>query len=402
MRIAIVAPLFEHIPPTKYGGTERIIHYLVEELVALGHSVTLYATNGSKTSANLFPCYAGTLREHGIGPKPEETEDLYTAQVKLACSGIPAHDIVHIHHGLYPYHPVLLETIKNVPIVWTDHNAVHGEGKPEVLKHFAELGIRVTALSESHRNTVPDAPWMATIHHGLPINLLTASFEEPSYLAFLGRISPEKGINTAVRIAGRAGLNLRVAAKVDAVDRLFYENEVKPLFQQFNVSFIGELTEREKGPFLSAAIALIFPICWEEPFGLVMIEAMACGCPVIAFKRGSVPEIIEHGVTGFIVESEEEACEMVKKVPSLDRKHIRKRFEERFVSTMMAEKYIEAYKAAIEAFNTTRGPLAVAQEGFPLHVRSRQTTPTPISALGRQEALMDGVYNRARAKQVLT
>lgn len=379
MRIAIVAPLFEHIPPARYGGTERMIYYLVEELVALGHVVTLYATNGSKTSAYLFPCYSGTLREHGIGPRPEETERIYTAQVKLACSERASHDIVHVHHGTYPYHPALLATIRNVPIVWTDHNAVHNDGKPEIFKQIAKLGIKVTALSRSHRNTVPDAPWLATIFHGLPINLLTASFPEPSYLAFLGRVSREKGICTAVWIADRAGLKLRVAAKVDAVDASYYENEVKPLFRQFNVSFVGEITEKEKGPFLSAAIALIFPISWEEPFGLVMIEAMACGCPVIAFNRGSVPEIIEDGVTGFIIESKEEACEVLKKIPNLDRKRIRKRFEERFVSTIMAGKYVEAYKSVIRAFNATRDTSAVVEEDAVFDTRNGVNITTLVS-----------------------
>ena len=370
MRIAIVAPLFENIPPAQYGGTERIIFYLVEELVALGHSVTLYATNDSKTSAHLFPCYPGTLRQHGISTQSHDTENIYAAQIKLACSGIPVHDIVHVHHGLYPYHPAVLETVNNVPIVWTDHNAVHNDGKPEIMKQLARLGISVTALSQSHRNTVPDAPWLTTIHHGLPVNLLTRSFAEPSYLAFLGRISPEKGICTAVWIADHAGLSLKVAAKVDDVDRLYYENEVKPLFEQCNVSFIGEVTEKEKGPFLSAAIALIFPICWEEPFGLVMIEAMACGCPVIAFKRGSVAEIVEDGVTGFIVETKEEACEMLKKLPSLDRKLIRRRFEERFVSTIMAEQYVNMYKAAIGAFNGRSDKFSAAEKEVPLDLET--------------------------------
>jgi glycosyltransferase involved in cell wall biosynthesis len=399
MRIAIVAPLFEHIPPARYGGTERMIYYLVEELVALGHSVTLYATNDSKTSAYLFPCYSGTLRERGIGPRPEETERTYTAQLKLACSESAGYDIVHVHHGTYPYHPALLETIRNVPIVWTDHNAVHNDGKPEIFKQIAKLGIKVTALSSSHRNTVPNAPWLATIFHSLPINLLTASFPEPSYLALLGRISPEKGICTAVWIADRAGMKLKVAAKVDAVDSSYYENEVKPLFLQSNVSFVGEITEREKGPFLGAAIALIFPICWEKPFGLVMIEAMACGCPVIAFNRGSVPEIIEDGVTGFIIESKEEACEVLKKVPNLDRKRIRKRFEERFVSTNMAGKYVEAYKSVIRAFNVTRDTSAVVEKGAALGTGNGAKITTIVRTSFGQMASLDGISNRAWAKQ---
>jgi glycosyltransferase involved in cell wall biosynthesis len=212
IKIAIVTPLFEHIPPTKYGGTERIIHYLVEQLVALGHSVTLYATDGSQTSAKLIPCYSGTLREHGIGSTPQDTEKIYTSQVKLACSALPAHDIVHIHHGLYPYHPAVLETITSIPFVWTDHNAVHNDGKPEIIKRLSRLGIKLTALSDSHRNTVSLAPWTATTHHGLPINLLNAKPADPLYLAFLGRISPEKGICDAIglQIARRYSSKLRL------------------------------------------------------------------------------------------------------------------------------------------------------------------------------------------------
>jgi glycosyltransferase involved in cell wall biosynthesis len=351
MRIAIVAPLFEHVPPTKYGGTERIIFYLVEELIALGHSVTLYATDGSKTSADLFPCYFGTLREHGLGLRYEETEKLYTAQIQTACSSVSAHDIVHIHHALYPYHPKVLESIKTTPVIWTDHNSVHEEDKPLLLNQLANLGVGMTALSSSHRKTAPSAPWLTTIHHGLPEKLLTPTDVKPTYLAFLGRICPEKGICTAVWIADNAHVQLKVGAKVDKANRLYYEEEVAPQFQQSDVSFLGELTDSEKGPFLSAAIALIFPICWEEPFGLVMIEAMACGCPVIAFNRGSVKEIIEDGVTGYVVETKEQASEMVAKAAKLNRERIRQRFEERFVARKMAEKYVETYEEAIESFH---------------------------------------------------
>lgn len=351
MRIAIVAPLFELVPPRQYGGTERVVYYIVEELVRLGHTVTLYATSGSKTSGQLIECWNGTFREHGIGSGAEDTRDAYTAQLKLAMLGIETHDIVHIHHGTYPYHPTVLESIRTVPIIWTDHNAVHNDDKPRILKSLAKLEIGVTALSESHRSTVPDAKWLATIHHGLPANLLTPIRVTPSYLAFLGRISPEKGITTAVRISEAAGFELKVAAKVDKIDQAFYENEVKPLFAASKVDFIGEISEAEKSPFLSGAIALIFPICWLEPFGLVMIEAMACGCPVIAFRIGSVPEIVEDGVTGFVVDTEAEAVEALRHIRKLDRTRIRQRFEERFTSTIMAKKYVDVYERTIKQAN---------------------------------------------------
>lgn len=348
MRVALVAPLFENVPPKNYGGTERVVYFMVEELVRLGHSVTLYATRGSQTSAKLIECSSSTLRDLGIGTGDDECVDPYTSQLKLAFSGIQEHDIVHVHHGTYPFHIEALKANQTVPVVWTDHNAVHNDGKPEIFNSLAKLGIGLTALSDSHKSTVPGANWLDTVHHGLPANMLTPSGGEPTYLAFLGRISPEKGITTAVRISEAGGFELKVAAKVDKVNLDFYENEVKPLFEQSNVDFIGEICEKEKGPFLSGAIALIFPISWQEPFGLVMIEAMACGCPVIAFRMGSVAEIIEDGVTGFVVDTEEEAIEALKKIGNLDRKRIRQRFEERFTSTTMAKKYVGIYENVIQ------------------------------------------------------
>lgn len=351
MRIAIVAPLFECVPPCQYGGTERVVYFIVEEMVRLGHTVTLYATRGSKTSGELIECWNGTFREHGIGDDAEDTRDPYTAQLKLAMSGIATHDIVHIHHNTYSYHPTVLESIKTIPVVWTDHNIVHTDDKPRIFKSLARLDIGLTALSESHKSTVPDANWLATIHHGLPANMLTPMRVDPTYLAFLGRIAPEKGIMTAVRISGAAGFQLKVAAKLDKVNQSFYEKEVKPLFATSNVDFIGEISEGEKSPFLSAAIALIFPISWLEPFGLVMIEAMACGCPVIAFRVGSVSEIVENGVTGFVVDTEEEAVEALRHTRKLDRTRIRQRFEERFTSTIMAKKYVDVYERAIKQAN---------------------------------------------------
>jgi len=354
MRIAIIAPLFEAVPPQKYGGTERVIHFIVEELVRLGHDVTLYAAGGSQTSAKLIQCAPGCFRALNIPDGTPEVRNAYTAQLELAFSGVHEHDIVHVRHGTYSYQLAVLEANlgnQAVPVVWTDHNAIHQGDKPTSFKNMARLGIGLTGLSDSHRSTVPEANWLATIHHGLPANMLTPSEATPSYLAFLGRIAPEKGIMAAVRISEAGGFELKVAAKVDPSNRDFYESEVKPLFAQSKVDFIGEISETEKGPFLSGAIALIFPISWKEPFGLVMIEAMACGCPVIAFRMGSVPEIIEDGVTGFVVDTEEEAVEALRYVGSLDRKLIRQRFEERFTSTTMVQKYLEVYERVIQQAN---------------------------------------------------
>jgi glycosyltransferase involved in cell wall biosynthesis len=358
MRIAMVAPLFELVPPSQYGGTERVVYFMVEELVRLGHIVTLYAARGSQTSGQLIECWDGTFRAQGIGCSAEETREAYTAQIKLAMSGIVSHDIVHIHHAVADYHPMVLESLRGTPVVWTDHNSVHDEGKPGVLSSLAKLDIGLTALSNSHRSTVPDANWLATIHHGLPRSLLTPKETAPSYLAFLGRISPEKGITTAVRIAKAAALELKVAAKLDKADQAFFDEEVEPLFAASQVDWIGEICDTAKAGFLSAAIALIFPIQWLEPFGLVMIEAMACGCPVIAFGVGSVPEVLENGVTGFVVHTEEEAVEALRHIGSLDRRRIRQSFEERFTSTTMAKKYVEVYERTIQESNARR----IAQE----------------------------------------
>ncbi|CAI6334317.1 unnamed protein product [Periconia digitata] len=356
MRIAIVAPLFETVPPSKYGGTERVVYFIVEELVRLGHTVTLYAARGSKTSGRLVECFHGTLRGHGIANGSDDAINANKAQLKLAISDMANHDILHIHHAVESYHPKLFESMQDIPIVWTDHNALHTAGKPLSLKSLANLDIGMTALSESHRSTVSDddAKWLETIHHGLPANLLTPVQTIPTYLGFLGRVSPEKGITTAIRIARAGGFELKVAAKIDKVDEEFYEKEVKPLLAASNVGFIGEISDAEKSRFLSAAIALIFPICWLEPFGLVIIEAIACGCPVIAFRKGSVPEIVEHGVTGFIVDTEEEAVESLRHIESLDRTLIRQRFEERFTSTTMTKKYVDVYTRSIRQTNASQ------------------------------------------------
>ena len=398
MRIAIIAPMFEHVPPREYGGTERVVYFIVEELVRLGHTVTLYATRGSQTSAELIECAPGTFRELGIGTDVEECRYPYTAQLQLAFSGIHEHDIVHVHHGTYPFQLAVLEAIRTVPIVWTDHNAVHNDDKPTIFKSMAKLGIGLTALSDSHRSTVPDVNWLATVHHGLPANMLTPLKVAPTYLAFLGRISPEKGITTAVRISEAGGFQLKVAAKVDKVNLDFYENEVKPLFARSNVDFIGEISEKKKGPFLSGAIALIFPISWQEPFGLVMIEAMACGCPLIAFRMGSVPEIIEGGVTGFVVDTEEEAIEALRYVGSLDRKLIRQRFEERFTATTMGQKYMDVYERVIQQANVMQETKELAKTITLQEVEKLSIVPDASAAV-RERAGICAAFQRTLSFQ---
>lgn len=401
MRIAIVAPLFEHVPPRKYGGTERIVYFMVEELVRLGHQVTLYATRGSQTSAELVECASSSFRELGIGDSITETRGPYTAQLQSAFSGNNDHDhdIVHIHHPLLDFHPTVLAAMRAVPTVWTDHNAVHNGNTPTTLNRMAKLGIGLTALSDSHRGTVPNADWLATIHHGLPVDMLTPSIVTPTYLGFLGRVSPEKGITTAVRISEAAGHQMKVAAKVDKVDLAFYEDEVRPLFDRSNVDFIGEITEKEKGPFLSGAIALIFPICWQEPFGLVMIEAMACGCPVIAFRQGSVPEIIEDGVTGFVVDTERQAIEALQHIHELDRRLIRQRFEERFTATAMAQKYVSVYERVIQNAEIMHEAKEAAKDIILQDIKQRDFAPGTVHAFRGRAANIHAAFQRTTSFQ---
>ncbi|KAF2194003.1 glycosyltransferase family 4 protein [Zopfia rhizophila CBS 207.26] len=283
MRIAIIAPLLETVPPRQYGGMERVVHWLVEELVRLGHALTLYAARGSKISAPLVECWHGYFAKH---------------------------DIVHIHHPAFLFHPILLEAIRNVPIVWTDQN-----------ESLGKLDIGLTALFNSRKSTVPDANWLATIHHGLNVHPLTQTVTPHSYLAFLGCIPPEKGIIAAV------------AAKIDPTNQEFYE--VKPLFAISNVDLVGEVCDGKKGAFLSEAYALIFPFAGWSPWALV------------AYKSGSVLEI-EDRLTGYVVETEKQAVEALRKAANLNRKRIRQRFEKRFTSVTMASKYVDVYDKVIE------------------------------------------------------
>ncbi|KAF2202923.1 UDP-Glycosyltransferase/glycogen phosphorylase [Delitschia confertaspora ATCC 74209] len=359
MRIAIVAPLYETVPPLQYGGTERVVYWLVEGLVRFGHDVTLYAAPGSRTSGQLIECGSEPFRERGLGDNSKEAEKEYVEQLTSAFGKWSGgdFDVVHVHHTVNEWHPTAVQRLivsngsGRVPVVWTDHNEIGKVHKAAHISALSNLGVGFVALSDSQRSTVPDANWLATIHHGLPANqygLLETKSSSSLYLAFLGRIAPEKGIGPALRIAKAAGMKLKVAAKIDSEHEEFWEGEVKPLLEGRDVDFIGQISDQQKGPFLNGAYALLFPICWKEPFGLVMIEAMACGCPVIAYSAGSVPEVIEDGVTGFIVETEEEAVEALKKTKALDRSRIIKRFEERFTSKKMVSKYADVYQGIVE------------------------------------------------------
>ncbi len=336
MRIAQLSPLTEAVPPKLYGGTERVISWLTEELVAMGHDVTLFASGDSMTSATLEAMWPKALRLDGSVRDPNA---LHMSMIERVCRRGAEFDIIHTHLDYYPFS---LMSRQDVPFVTTLHGRLDLPEHQPMFETFSS--VPVVSISNSQRRPIHQANWVGTVHHGLPRNLLTPQPGKPSYLAFLGRISPEKRVDRAVRIAQRSGLPLKVAAKVDQVDRDYFEDEIRPLFALPHVEFIGEICDAQKSEFLSGAIALLVPIDWPEPFGLVMIEALACGTPVIAYNRGSVPEIVEDGITGFVVEDETSAVGAINHLPRLSRAAVRRRFEERFTSRRMAEDYLAIYR----------------------------------------------------------
>jgi glycosyltransferase involved in cell wall biosynthesis len=337
MRIAQVAPLTEAIPPKLYGGTERVVYWLTEELVALGHDVTLFASGDSQTSAKLEATWPRALRLDGAVRDPNA---LHMVMLDKVFQHADDFDILHCHLDYYPFS---LFAQQPTPFVTTLHGRLDLPEHQPVFNNFSK--IPVVSISDSQRRPVPQARWVRTVHHGLPENLLRPSGRKPEYLAFLGRIAPEKAVDRAIRIAQRVGLPLKIAAKVDKVDQAYFESEIEPLLSLPGIEFIGEIGDHQKADFLSGAIALMVTIDWPEPFGLVMIEAMACGTPVIAYNRGSVPEVIEDGLTGFIVEDEIGAVGAIDRLSQLDRGKVRQRFEQRFTARRMAEDYLRVYRS---------------------------------------------------------
>ncbi len=339
MRIAQIAPLYEAVPPKLYGGTERVVSYLTDELVASGHDVTLFASGDSVTTARLESVWPRALR---LDPSVRDPLVPIMLQLEHVYRHAEDFDILHFHMD---YLPNSLFGRQRVPFVTTLHGRLD---LPELQPMFdAFPDVPLVSISESQRRPRPKAKWIDTVLHGLPEDLLSPQPVEPSYLAFLGRIAPEKCPDRAIRIAQRCGVPLRLAAKVDKADRAYFETTIEPMLTPGEAELIGEINDAQKANFLSGARALLMPIDWPEPFGLVMIEAMACGTPVIAFNRGSVPEIIEDGVTGFIVEDETGAVAAVEHLHLLDRKRIRQRFEERFTARRMAEDYLSVYRQLV-------------------------------------------------------
>jgi glycosyltransferase involved in cell wall biosynthesis len=334
MKIAQVAPLIESVPPRLYGGTERIVSYLTEELVGLGHDVTLFASGDSITSAELAPCCTRALR---LDPTVGDTIPHFMLMIDKVRERAEEFDILHFHIDLF--HFPLFRSLAARTLTTLHGRQDLGDLKP-FYSRFGEMPL--VSISNDQRKPLPHANFVSTIHHGIPSGLHRPSLQG-SYVAFLGRISPEKRPDRAIRIARAAGVPLKIAAKVDKVDEDYFRADILPLLDGPDVEFIGEINEREKAKFLGEAAALLFPVDWPEPFGLVMIEAMACGTPVLAFRCGSVPEVIEDGVTGKVVDSEEEAIAALPAIFSYDRRVVRQRFEERFTATRMAKDYVSTY-----------------------------------------------------------
>ena len=340
MKIAQIAPLIESVPPRLYGGTERIVSYLTEELVQMGHEVTLFASGDSLTSANLVPCAPMALR---LDKQVHDTIPHYMLMLDRVRQLAHNFDILHFHLDFFPF-PLFRSIARRT--VTTLHGRQDLPDLPSFYTAFHDMPL--VSISDAQRMPLPKVNFSATIFHGLPLQLHRPTFDpRGGYLAFLGRISPEKGPERAIQIARTMGIPLKIAAKVDKVDEAYFRECVAPLLSGPGVEFIGEINDRQKSQFLGEALALLFPIDWPEPFGLAMIEAMACGSPVLAFRRGSVPEIIDEGVTGVIVDGMEQAAAALPRVLGLDRRAVRRRFEERFSAALMAQNYVNLYRSLL-------------------------------------------------------
>jgi glycosyltransferase involved in cell wall biosynthesis len=336
MRIAQIAPLTESVPPRTYGGTERVVSYLTEELMAMGHDVTLFASGDSLTSAKLESAWPVALRfdatlKDAMAPQMLLMEKVYQQAHMF--------DVLHCHLDYWPFS---LLSRQSTPYLTTLHGRLDLPELTRVYDCFEDAPL--VSISDAQRRPLPRANFVATVHHGLPPDLLTPQPMARDYLAFLGRICPEKSPDRAIRIARASGMKLKIAAKVDRVDREYFETSIRPMIDGDQIEMIGEIGDAEKPAFLSGAKALLLPIDWPEPFGLVMIEAMACGTPTIAFPAGSVPEVIDHGVTGYIVHDENAAVGAVSRLNHLSAAAIRDRFETRFTARRMAEDYVALYR----------------------------------------------------------
>ena len=336
MRIAQVAPLYESVPPKTYGGTERVVSWLTEELVRLGHEVTLFASGDSLTNARLVPCCPEALR---LSPNSVDPIARHLVQLEKVLKEKDEFDLIHFHID-YLHFPI--SSRDSYAHVTTLHGRLDIPDLAPLYDVYSQSPV--VSISNAQRAPLPNLHWQGTVHHGFPPETYRWYAKPGKYLAFLGRTSSEKGLDRAIEIAKRAGMPLKIAAKVDKVDREFFDTCIKPLLVSRDIEFLGEIGYPEKNRFLGEAAALLFPISWPEPFGIVMIEAMACGTPVIAFPEGSVPEVISDGVSGFIVPDVQGAVEAVQKLEKLDRKKVRKYFEQNFTAARMTQQYVQIYE----------------------------------------------------------
>ena len=339
MRIAQVSPLYESVPPKLYGGTERVVHFLTEALVDEGHDVTLFASGDSTTRSKLVACAPEALR---LDPRCVDPTAHHVRMLEEVFARASDFDVIHfhidyVHFGLVRRHAV--------PHVTTMHGRMDIPDLAPLLGTFADVPL--VSISDSQREPLPDAEWRGTVYHGLPLELYSARPGAGGYLAFLGRVSPEKRVDRAIDIAMRLGMRLKIAAKVDKKDQEYFETQIKPKLTDPRIEFVGEIGEAQKNDFLGDAAALLFPVDWPEPFGLVMIEAMACGTPVIAFRCGSVPEVMREGVSGYVVDTLDEAVAATARVVELPRAGVRSYFEDRFLARRMAIDYLDVYKELV-------------------------------------------------------
>lgn len=374
MRIAQVSPLYESVPPKLYGGTERVVSYLTEELVRQGHEVTLFASGDSVTQARLVAPCACSLR---LDPGCVDQTAHHILMLEQVCQQADEFDIIHFHVD-YLHFP--LSRRYGLANVTTLHGRLNIPDLVPLYQEFSDMPI--VSISNSQRQPLSWVNWQGTVYHGLPLDLYTFHQTPGQYLAFVGRISPEKRVDRAIEIAKRSGIPLKIAAKVDRVDRDYFDEQIKPLLDHPLVEYIGEIGDAEKDEFLGNAYALLFPIDWPEPFGLVMIEAMACGTPVIAYRNGAVPEVLDDGISGFIVDNLDDAVRAVQRVDTLDRQRCRQIFEQRFSASRMAQDYVAIYQQILDARQLPQ------RDGY--HIPAPTTLQPPVVVFDRLIQNLDG------------
>lgn len=342
MRIAQVAPIFESVPPETYGGTERVAYWLVEEMVKRGHDVTLFASGDSKTSARLI---APSEKSNRLDPDVSDREHIFTHTVLLQQVANHAHEFDIIHFHLDCIHYPLVKAL-NLKTVTTLHERMDKAHYKQIYREFPDIPL--VSISDFQRKPMPDLNYVDTIYHGMPKDLHTFNNDPEDYVLSLGRLAPVKNTHLAIEIAVKAGMKIKVAGKIDTWEQWYFDEKVKPLLDHPLVDYLGEIDPVEKNVLLENALAFVFPIEWPEPFGLVMIESMASGTPTIAFKAGSTPEVIDDGISGFIVKDIDDAVEKVKNIKSFDRKRCREQFDKRFTVETMVDNHIETYKKQIK------------------------------------------------------